>query len=101
MIAASYETSTAFSIRLPAVPNPSYRRTLRSRVGDALDHGQDRIVIDCAAWAELDLIVLSALVDCAGACVEKGVSFELVNLRRELRARIQSLLLAERLGIQE
>jgi anti-anti-sigma regulatory factor len=101
VIATSYETSTVFSIRLPAIPNSANRRTLRSRVGEALDEGKNRIVIDCAAASELDLMVVSALVDCAGACVEKGVSFELLNLRRELRMRIQALLLAERLGIHE
>ena len=66
-----------------------------------MDEGKERIVIDCAAWSELDLILLSGLVDCAGACVEHGVSFELVNMRRELKSRIQALLLAERLGIGE
>lgn len=100
-MAISYQTSTVCAIRLPAIPHASYRRTLQQRVRDALDQGRDRVVIDCRAWEELDLIVLSALVDCAGACVEKGVSFELSNLRRELRARIQSLLLAERLGIRD
>jgi anti-anti-sigma regulatory factor len=101
VIATSCETPIPFAIRLPATSPVAFRRTLRARVDQALGDGREGIEVDCATWSDLDLIMLSALVACASACGERGVRFELVNLRRELRERIEALRLDERLGLSQ
>lgn len=100
MIATNFEaTRTAFRIRLRVGPGLAYRRELRAGIGKAVDQGERKIVVDCSSWQELDLILLSALVDCAAVCDERGVSFELEHLAEDLRSRIDALRLSERLGL--
>ena len=79
----------------------AYRHALRRGVAEALREGGSRIVVDCSSWHELDLLVLSVLMDCARTCDERGVGFELENLGGDLRARIQALRLGGRLGLRE
>ena len=76
-----------------------YRRFLRSAILSALDRGHRQVVVDCNAWKRLDLGVLSALIHGAKACAIRGVTFELVNLGKELRSDIDALRLTSRLGL--
>lgn len=100
MIATNFEaTHSAYRVSLQAKPGLAYRRELRHGIGQAVDQGKRSIVVDCSSWQELDLILLSALVDCAAVCDERGVSFELEHLAEDLRSRIDALRLSERLGL--
>lgn len=92
------ETAT-FSIRLEAQPSPAYRRNLVRSVIDAMDRGDSRIVIDCAAWRQLNLVLLSAIVGCADACAERDAAFELANVSDDMRRHIEALMLADRVGL--
>jgi anti-anti-sigma regulatory factor len=76
-----------------------YRRELRIRVLDALERGERHIVVDCLALSDVDLLLLSALVDCAATCGEQKAQFQLENLRVDLKSRIDALRLAGRLGL--
>lgn len=100
MIATSQTTATTFRIELERQPTQSYRRELPLRVSDALRRGDRRVVVDCSAWSQLDLIVLSALVSCARRCDEEGAEFELENLDGTMRTRILALSLGERLRLR-
>ena len=64
-----------------------------------MDRGQSRIVVDCAAWRQLNLMLLSALVACADACADRDTMFELLNLSDDMRHKIEALRLADRLGL--
>jgi anti-anti-sigma regulatory factor len=100
VIASHPETVPSFyRIRFQADPRIGYRREVRRRVAAALDRGERGIVVDCSSWSDLDLILLSALVDCATICEERGADFELENLTNELRARIEALHLGDRLHL--
>lgn len=98
MIAIS--SAPTFRITLEGHPDQAYRRELPLRVADALRRGDRRVVIDCAAWSQLDLIVLSALVSCARHCDEEEAEFELENLDGTMRSRILALRLGDRLRIR-
>lgn len=100
MIATNLETvSTTCRIGLSQNRTGAYRKEVRSDVLDALARGDRCIEVDCSAWPELDLILLSVLVECASVCEERGATFELINVRNELRGRIADLRLAERLNL--
>jgi anti-anti-sigma regulatory factor len=86
-------------IRLVGDFDDGYRRSLRSAILAALDHGHQRVIVDCDEWRRLDLGVLSALIHGAKACAIRGASFELVNLAKDLRSDIDALRLAGRLGL--
>ena len=79
---------SAFRIHLEPKVTVAYRRDLRHGVDAALQAGSRSVIVDCAAWSELDLILLSALMDCAKLCDEQGAGFELENLRADLKSRI-------------
>lgn len=96
---ATTTESTAHLIRLEWKHNAEYRRELRRDVHEALEQGQRRIIFDCSSWPQLDLILLSTLVNCAKDCSEQGADFELANLREDLQGRIEALRLGERLGL--
>ena len=82
--------------------NTSYHaRDLRTRVDQALLRGERHVVVDCKAWKQLDLRMLSALIQCASTCREHGASFEIANISNELRADVRALQLNERLGLVE
>lgn len=91
--------STAHFIHLEWKHNAEYRRGLRRDVHEALEQGRRRIVFDCSSWPQLDLILLSTLVNCAKDCTEQGADFELANLRTDIQDRIEALRLGDRLGL--
>ena len=99
MIALSALAGSTYRIELRSSPDASYRRQLRTEVEGALERGDRRVVVNCATWLQLDLIVLSALVNCAKACDEEGAEFELENLDATMRSRIVALSLGHRLGL--
>jgi len=90
---------TAVRIKLESNRSPMYRRGLRERVTGALEEGLQHVIIDCSSWADLDLLMLSAVVGCANACRERGAYFRIENLRTSLHSEIASLHLAERIGL--
>lgn len=101
MIATNYDTiSSAFLVQLEPRQGHAYRRDLRHGIDNALENGSRHVIVDCAAWSELDLILLSALMDCAKLCDERGASFELVNLDAGLQSRIGALRLDGHLGLK-
>ena len=102
VIATNCDTANAaFHIRLQTDSSITYRRQLRHGIGQALISGERRIVIDCSSLVELDLILLSVLVDCANACEQHGARFELAKLQHGLRSRIAALRLSDRVGLLE
>jgi anti-anti-sigma regulatory factor len=78
---------------------PRRARDLRALVRQGLEAGDRHFVVDCAAWRQFDLTVLSLLIQCAAACREQGASFEVSNMSHELRADVRALQLNERLGL--
>ena len=90
---------SALRIRLESKPTATYRRALKRSVLNALQRGRRRVVFDCAALAEMDLILLSYVIGCARECDARGVAFELDNLDPEVRSKIQALSLDHRLGL--
>ena len=74
------------------------RRFGRS-VLEALEQGRRHVVVDCGEWKHLDLMILSALVRCAGAFASQGALLELVNLSPEMRANVRELRLQNRLKV--
>ncbi len=89
---------TQFSI--PSLRSSRHGRLLLGSVNQALDGGDRHVVIDCAEWMQLDLGMLSTVIQCASRCRERGADFELINLSDELRRAVYDLLLANRLGIR-
>ena len=87
-------------VQLSADFNAPYRKMLRNDVLDALQRGHRRVEVDCGRWRQLYLTILSALIQCAKACEQQTASFELLNLRREIRTAIEALRLDDRLGLR-
>jgi anti-anti-sigma regulatory factor len=94
---AAKSTNSFTRLAIPA--RVAYAKELRSRVTQALDDGERRLVVDCQAWDELDVPTLSSLVQCASACRAIGASFEVTNLSTQIRADVRSLQLENRLGL--
>ena len=100
MIAANVESiSTAYYLELGPSGRATEHRELKRSVLAALDQGQQRIVVDCSRWSELDLSALSALVGCARVCGQRGVEFDMTNLTSQLSSAIHALRLGARLGL--
>lgn len=74
-------------------------RDLRSSVHQALQRGDKHLVVDCVAWNDLDLRVLSSLIRCASACREQGASFEVTNIPSHIKDEVCALQLGDRLGM--
>jgi anti-anti-sigma regulatory factor len=74
-------------------------RSVRTSIMTALGKGDRHVVVDCFGWEQLDLVVLSTLVQGAKACAAFGASFELVNLAGHVRDDIVALRLERRLGL--
>jgi anti-anti-sigma regulatory factor len=72
-------------------------RDLRWRVREALERGDRHVVIDCEAWKDLDVRMLSSLIRCASACRERGASLEVTNLRSQIKDELSALQLGHRL----
>ena len=90
---------TSYRIELEQRGTATYRRRLCRDVRRALARGRRRVVLDCAALDGIDLILLSSVVGCAAACDARGASFQLDNLRPEVRSTIHALSLDHRLGL--
>ena len=73
--------------------------TLRASIMAALGGGGRHVVVDCLGWENLDLVVLSTLVQGAKACAALGATFELANLAGPVRDDIVALRLDRRLGL--
>jgi anti-anti-sigma regulatory factor len=74
-------------------------RSVRTSIMTALGKGDRHVIVDCFGWEQLDLLVLSTLVQGAKACAAFGASFELVNLAGHVRDDIVALRLERRLGL--
>ena len=94
---ASSETNPGYALEMRAEPRT--RRVLREDVRTAVASGRQRIVIDCTNWSELDLPLLSVLIQCARECETQGVELEIVNLSLQIRANIEALRLDHQLGL--
>jgi anti-anti-sigma regulatory factor len=66
---------------------------------EALDQGRRHVIVDCEEWKKLDLMLISALVQCAQAFANQGAQFELANLTPEMRANVRELRLQRRLKV--
>jgi anti-anti-sigma regulatory factor len=95
---ASQDPSVACALEVRG--EPGTRRLLRENVRTAVASGRQRIVIDCAEWSELDLPLLSILVQCARECGSRGVELEIANLSLHIRASIEALRLDHQLGLR-
>ena len=91
--------SSRFAI--PQTPNSRQAKDLRSRVNQALQQGDRHLVVDCGAWRQMDLKILSSLIQCASACREHAASFEVTNMSSEVRAGVLALQLGGKLGWSE
>jgi len=94
----SNETTIAPALEVRAEPHT--RRALREDVRTAVATGRQRIVIDCTNWSELDLPLLSILIQCARECAAQGVDFEIANLAVHIRTNIEALRFDHQLGLR-
>ncbi len=99
MATAAYSLPTRFQI--PRAHTARHAKALRASVHESLQHGDRHLVFDCEAWSELDVSMLSSLIQCAAACRENGAQFEVENVSREMKERVRALGLVERLGIHD
>jgi anti-anti-sigma regulatory factor len=95
----SAQSSARFAI--PATRASFHAKDLRTRVRQELQDGGRHLVVDCEAWNQFDLGVLSSLIQCASACREHGASFEIANMSNDIRQNVQDLQLAGRLGLAD
>ena len=93
-------SETKIGTALEMCAEPRTRRVLREDVRIAVASGRQRIVIDCTNWSELDLPLLSILIQCARECETQGVEFEIANLSPQIRANIEALRLDRQLGLR-
>lgn len=89
----------AYRVRLSKDFDGAYRRRLRAEIITALACGRRQFVVDCSAWEQIDLAVLSVLIQCAKACGDRQADFELVNVPSEVRSSIYALRLEHRLRL--
>jgi len=85
--------------QIPTAASTRFTKKLRSSVREALQHGARRLVVDCEAWQQMDVNVLSSLIQCASACREYGASFEVANMSSDILADVRALRLQARLGL--
>ena len=91
--------SKACTIELRREMSDAGPRSLRASIMSAIGEGGRHVVIDCGGWDNLDLVVLSTLVQGAKACAALGATFELANLSGPVRNDIVALRLDRRLGL--
>ena len=101
MTTFALEPSGIARFEIPRSASTSEVRELRSSMRRALQAGERRLVVDCGAVSQLDVRVLSSLVQCATACREHGIAFEIANVSAELREDLRALQLERRLGLKE
>lgn len=92
-----HATSSRSEIACPIVVD--HVRDLRGRVNEALRAGERHLIVDCEAWSEPDVTLLSALILCAKRTREQGATLDLINVKGELRASVHDLHLEARLGL--
>lgn len=88
-------------IAIPRQYSASDAKLLRTQVRQALQQGVREVVVDCAAWNELDLSMLSSLIQCVAACNECGASIKVANMSGAIRENVRDLQLSGRLGLGE
>ena len=91
--------SSSYQVELASYARIPYRQTLYGDVLRALATGEQRVIVNCSGWQQLNLSILSALIRCAKACREQRADFELVNLDDRLRADIRELRLDGQIGL--
>lgn len=96
-MASAAERHAHFEISTDASTNRG--RDLRWRVREALERGDTHVVIDCVAWNDLDVRVLSSLIRCASACRESGASLEVTNIPSHIEDELNALQLGHRLRV--
>jgi hypothetical protein len=97
--AAHLPVSQALRFEITTFSSMDDRRDLRDRVRQALQHGTRDFVFDCQQWNQLDLRVLSSLVQCAAVCREHGATFEMANMSSTILNDLRELRLSKRLGL--
>jgi hypothetical protein len=93
--------SDTYCLRLEREFKATHRRRLPHLVANAVGQGTEKVVIDCASWTTLDLMLLSSLLTCAAVCDDAGVQFELHNVADGLHRRIEALGLGSRLKLAD
>jgi anti-anti-sigma regulatory factor len=97
MPAATHKESVRLEIPVPFAGKP--RDELRARLRQVLKRDDIHVILDCGASTQLDVRMVSALVQCASECRERGASFEIANIRSEVRSHILACRLQDRVGI--
>ena len=85
---------------IPPRVSTQHARELRAQVQQALRQGQRSLTIDCAAWTQVDVSMLSSLIQCASACEQQGASLRVANVSHQIEADVRALRLDDRLGIR-
>jgi anti-anti-sigma regulatory factor len=98
MPATGHKVRVRLEIPVPLAGKP--RDEFRARLRQALTRDDIHLIFDCAASTDIDVRLVSALVQCASECRERGASFEITNIRSEVRSHILACRLQDRLGIQ-
>ena len=91
--------SATYRLKISDVVAVQRRRELLRIVIDAVESGSRRVVLDCGSLSDLDLMLVSTLLNCATTCSEHGADFCVENLRDDLQQRIAALSLDGRIGL--
>lgn len=84
---------------IPPRVSTQHARELRAHVRHALRQGQRSLTVDCSAWEQVDVSMLSSLIQCASACHQQGASFQVANVSHQIEADVRALRLDDRLGL--
>lgn len=84
---------------IPPQGSTQHARELRAQVRQALRQGQRSLTVDCTAWEQVDVSMLSSLIQCASACQQQGASFAVANVSHQIEADVRALRLDDRLGL--
>jgi anti-anti-sigma regulatory factor len=90
---------STYRLKITDVVAVQWRKELHRIVVDAVENGSRRVVLDCESLSDLDLMVVSTLLNCATTCSERGADFYLENLRDDLQLRIAALQLNRRIQV--
>src|SRR5262245_36219559 len=93
----------AFEHHVSIEPNssPVSARRLGRNILAALEEGRRHVVVDCAHWQHLDVVLLSSLVNCFRVFTSQGATIELVNLSDEMQSNLRELRLHHRLSLAD
>jgi anti-anti-sigma regulatory factor len=92
------KVSVRLEIPVPLTGKP--RDEFRARLRQELRREDIHLIFDCAGSTDVDVRMVSALVQCVSECRERGASFEIANIRSELRSHILACRLEDRVGIR-